>query len=833
MRMAILPVGMLALVTASWSASAGAQASVPDARIQALQQFSETQRARQAAERREAREWARRAGIPARRKLPGDRVLEIQRLAADAPPRFYITYNVDAADTVSTDELWPGGALGLSLDGTGMTVGEWDGGAIYAHPDFDTRLNQVDSPPEVSNHSTHVAGTLIAAGTYLLPEARGMAYAAELDAHDWNDDVAEMAAAAAAGLLVSNHSYGIAAGWLYIGDPEPETWWWIGGADPADVEDPHFGYYDAESATWDQLAIDAPGYLIVKAAGNDRTDIGPAPGEQYTVVDQDGNALFVSDLPRNADCSPGGYDCLPTHSVAKNILVVGAVDDVPGGYSPLTGAAAVTMAEFSGWGPTDDGRIKPDLVGNGVLLLSTWSELPFYAAAAGTSMAAPNVTGSLLLLQQHHENVNGSDQFLSAAALKALAIHTADEVGDARGPDYAHGWGLFNARTAAELISDEGAGHEIIEGVLSNGATDSIVFNAAGADTEVVATLVWADPPGTPVPLTVDAPDLMLVNDLDLRIIHNATTHEPWILDPANPANAATTGDNVRDNVEQVVVAEAGAGAYTIEVSHKGTLLDSDPQPYALIISEREPPPTGAVLVLDEGFDSGSLPDGWSVTTDSGIDWHIQTPIAEDVRYDNFTGGTGPFAMVDNQFSYITVTSLNAPPKDLSAHSAVVLKFRSYFAYDTFESIHVETSSDGGLTWQSAWSFQGFNPFPTEYVLDLSAALAGEPDARFRFRFDSEGFFSGDQWQVDDVRLEVYGGAAPDPGAMCSGADVDVQSHTFTGAVQCVATNSVQLHGGVVVADGASVVIDAPDVTLGPEFTVETGGALTVQPATE
>ena len=61
-------------------------------------------------------------------------------------------------------------------------------------------------------------------GEWLLPDSRGMAYAAHLNAYDWNSDTAEMASAAAGGLLVSNHSYGIAAGWLYIGGPPPDTW---------------------------------------------------------------------------------------------------------------------------------------------------------------------------------------------------------------------------------------------------------------------------------------------------------------------------------------------------------------------------------------------------------------------------------------------------------------------------------------------------------------------------------------------------------------------------------------------------------------------------------
>ncbi len=277
-------------------------------------------------DRKQAKEFARRAGIPVRRELPNGRVLELQRIAPGIGPVFYITNNVDAADTVSTDEVWPGGSAGLDLDGSGMNLAEWDGGAIFdEHPDFTGRLTQVDGATSVSNHSTHVAGTLIGGGEWFYAESRGMAYAAHLDAYDWNSDTAEMASAASNNLLISNHSYGIAAGWLYIGGPPPDTWWWIGGADPSDVEDPNFGYYDSETQLWDQIAYDAPYYLIVKAAGNDRTDIGPAPGELYSVIDQNGNFLFTSTLPRNADCAPAGYDCLPSASVAKNVLTVGVL----------------------------------------------------------------------------------------------------------------------------------------------------------------------------------------------------------------------------------------------------------------------------------------------------------------------------------------------------------------------------------------------------------------------------------------------------------------------------------------------------------------------------
>lgn len=725
--------------------------------------------------RRQAQEYARRVGIPVRRELPNGQVLELQRIDPDTGPVFYITNNLDAADTVSTDEVRPGGSAGLNLEGFGMTVAEWDAGAIYAHTDFIGRLTQMDGATEVKGHSTHVAGTLIGAGDGLEPRSRGMAYAAHLDAYDWNSDTAEMASAAAGGLLVSNHSYGIAAGWLYLGGVEPDEWWWIGGAADTDVEDPNFGYYDAESRLWDQIAYDAPYYLIVKAAGNDRSETGPAPDRPYWVIDQNGSFLFISTEPRNPDCAPAGYDCLPTHSVAKNILTVGAVDDVPGGYSPLSGPSSVVMSPFSSWGPTDDGRIKPDVVGNGVFLISAWHESPFYAAAAGTSMAAPNVTGSLLLLQEHYENIHGDGNFMRSATLKALAIHTADEAGSADGPDYEFGWGLMNTKNAARVITEDDIDHQIIEDSLADSAVDSVQISVTQENALVTATLVWMDRPGTVVAPALDPQDLMLVNDLDLRIKTGSSTYMPWVLNPAVPAAAATTGDNFRDNVEQVEVSGGGTGIYTIEVSHKGTLFNGENQDYTLIISVNTALPTGTGLLIDEDF-TGGLPAGWSVATDMGISWTIKTPILGDSRLDNLTGASGQFAMVDNGYAYETVTSLRTPVMDLSANNAAVLSFKSAYIYDFLESLNVDSSTDGGSNWSNLWQWQGFNPFPTQYALDLSAAIAGQPSVMLRFRFDSEGWIDGDYWQIDDVQLEVFGGDPPPgdpPGQASSPNPVD------------------------------------------------------------
>jgi hypothetical protein len=287
--------------------------------------------------------------------------------------------------------------------------------------------------------------------------------------------------------------------------------------------------------------------------------------------------------------------------VAKNVMTVAAVEDIVGGWVSSSGVAA---APFTSFGPPDDGRVKPDIAANGVSLTSTLhTSTTAYGSASGTSMAAPSVTGSLGVLIQHYRNLFGAFASFRAATLRALAIHTADEAGPNPGPDYAYGWGLMNTKKAADLISvhaDSGTAlRNIKETTLSNGDYIAFPVRAAGG-TPLKVTICWTDPPGTVPAKAVDANIAALVNDLDLRITDGTNTHYPWKLDPASPANAATnSGDNNRDNVEQVEIAAPTAGQeFLVTVTHKGTLKNAAgataPQALSIIVSgvvplEKEP----------------------------------------------------------------------------------------------------------------------------------------------------------------------------------------------------------------------------------------------------
>lgn len=494
----------------------------------------------------EAVEWAVQNGWPVTMEIDGF-LVEIQYIAENGRPQYYKTDNVNAAATISSNKVYPGGGAGLSLTGTGITVREWDGGNVLAtHQEFGGRVTNLNSSA-THYHSTHVAGTIMASG--FTASAKGMAYQASLRAFDWNSDESEMASEGASGALMSNHSYGFIRGWysgVWYGDPAIST-----------QEDYLFGFYDSYTRNWDQIAHNAPNFLICKSAGNDRGDSG-------------------SGYPPD-----GPYDCIGQQGVAKNVLTVGAVNDIAGGY---TNPGSVVMSSFSSWGPADDGRIKPDIVANGISLYSTDNTSnTSYLTLSGTSMSTPSACGSLALLQQHYYNLTGS--YMKSATLKAIVIQTADEAGPNTGPDYMFGWGLMNTKNAALKISEDQTANVIEELTLSNGGSYNRDVIALGTE-PLKVTIVWNDPAGTPPPAQLDPITPMLVNDLDLRITNGGDTYYPWKCNRDVPANAATNiAENNVDNVEVVYIASPSPGAtYTITVDHDGTLSGGS-QAYSIVIS--------------------------------------------------------------------------------------------------------------------------------------------------------------------------------------------------------------------------------------------------------
>lgn len=475
-------------------------------------------------------------GLKASEKKNNGAQIALKDIGTDGTPLYYTTLTDPASQTSRAHTLYEKGLLNLGLTGANMEVGVWDSGiALSSHQEFDVRAKNADNADEISLHATLVTGNLISAGVE--PNAKGVAYGAQALTHDWSRDKIEVAEAAANGLLLSNHSYGI------LSDRVPD---W------------YFGSYIKVTQDWDRIMYNAPYYLMVTAAGNAQKSYdNEAPS-----------------FGKTAD----GFDLLLGFTTTKNGLTIAGANTEIDGNGDLKKAS---VAGYSSFGPVDDGRVKPDLAGDGGDILSTSSVTnSSYQVSAGTSMAAPGVTGSLLLLQQYHEELFGS--YMKAATLKGLALHTADDV-DAKGPDYKMGWGVMNAKSAAEVLQNKEYTTLVNEESLSEGETYSITVMAMENE-PLVASISWTDPESEYVNRgDLNSTTAALVNDLDIRITKNDETHFPWRLNPAKANDAATKGDNKVDPFERVEVEDA-VGAYTITISHKGS-LKTGLQDFSLIVS--------------------------------------------------------------------------------------------------------------------------------------------------------------------------------------------------------------------------------------------------------
>ena len=452
------------------------------------------------------------------------------------------TANANSAITSRTNKLYNGGGLGLNVEGQGLIAYVWDNGAVRdSHVEFPNgKVTNMDSTNYLF-HATHVTGTIVAQGTS--SSAKGIAFNASAGAYDWNNDLSEMTIQVGGieSMLVSNHSY--------TRSPNPLPSWF-------------FGAYSSGARDYDEITFNSPYYLPVVAAGNSRNDYN--------------NSSISSHLGLK-----GGYDLIFGFQTAKNILTVGAINEVLN----YTNNWDVVMSDFSSWGPTDDGRIKPEIVTKGVQVFSTGhNSNTHYSNANGTSMASPAIAGNALLLQQHYENLNNS--FMKAATLKGLILHSADEAGANNGPDYEFGWGLINAQKAAMIISNVLNQNSLIQELtLNNNETKTIQIKASGNE-PLKVSISWTDKASTANNGVVDDQTLKLVNDLDLRVIKDNQTFFPWTLNPQEYwLPASNTTDNFRDNFERIDLTNPVAnGIYTIQISHKNS-LDGNLQTYSLIAS--------------------------------------------------------------------------------------------------------------------------------------------------------------------------------------------------------------------------------------------------------
>ena len=428
----------------------------------------------------------------------------------------------------------------VGLNGSGHSVTVADSGIDRDHGDFDGRIQHVESviwgdtstEDEHSGHGTHVACTVLGNGSR--GGYAGVAPQATLRFQAMEDDSSGNFGGVSMDTLIRKG---------YEGNSYIHTNSW--------GMDGYYGEYttsseDADSRTsqYDQF-WSYDGMLVLVSAGNDGPD----------------------------------SDTITPPATAKNIVAVG-------NHHNRGGGAPSTLSDGSSRGPTDDGRIKPDVTAPGSWVRScrsqdaddtsgsTWTS-QWYLEYSGTSMAAPNAAGASVLIREYLMEVAGRPS-PQGALIKGMLILGAEDTGSRDIPNMNEGWGRVNL--ANSLIPGTDTGVWVDDrNTIRSGQTREYEFNLSRGNTPFKAVLTWSDYPGSTWSST------QLQNNLDMVI----TAPDGTIYKGNDFANGrSTTGgdaDNV-NNVEVVLIDQADSGVWSVritDVAHGGQRSD---QPFALAV---------------------------------------------------------------------------------------------------------------------------------------------------------------------------------------------------------------------------------------------------------
>ncbi|MCK5216878.1 MAG: PGF-pre-PGF domain-containing protein [Methanosarcinales archaeon] len=461
------------------------------------------------------------------------------------------------------------------LNGSGQIVAVADTGLdtgvndASMHDDFEGRIIEIydtagdnNASDVYSGHGTHIAGSVLGDGSCSNGQFKGMAPQAELIfqaagfSNDWlnipnglNDLFLQ---AYDEGARIHTNSWG-------------------------SEEEIYYGTYTSESQIVDDFMWNHPDMLILMAAGNGG-------------VDSDSNGIIDLD----SICSP---------ATAKNCISVGSSENIRSNkldnYSTLNNGNTrfpsypinsdemanntEGLAAFSSRGPTDDGRIKPDVVAPGTYIISIKSSKAKstmgygdydanYTYGSGTSMSTPIVAGTAALIRQYY--MQNESITPTAALLKATIINGAYNmvpgqygIGQYKEiqtrPDNASGWGRIDIENSLFPASPRIMQyHDNIS--LNTSESWNAKYYSNNNSEPLQITLVWTDHPAIPSAAKT------LVNNLDLTVVGPAGTY-------------LGNGGDAINNVEQVELLTPVDGIYNITIT--GADIPHPPQPFALVIS--------------------------------------------------------------------------------------------------------------------------------------------------------------------------------------------------------------------------------------------------------
>ena len=428
----------------------------------------------------------------------------------------------------------------FNLDGSGVTVLVYDGGTARAsHDDFGGRLSVHDGSG-LADHATHVSGTVGGDGSASGGTFRGMAPGVNILSYGFQYDGSGIFLYTNPGDMENDYSEAINTLGADLSNNSIGTNTAINGF-PCEIT----GDYGITSVLID---------TIVRGDSSN-----PLFNTPFRIIWSNGNER------QTPNCGDLYFTTAPP-ACAKNHITIGALNSNDD-----------SMTGFSSWGPTDDGRIKPDVSApgcqsngdNGVTSTSSASDTA-YSVKCGTSMSGPTVAGLTALLLEDFRSQFPAQPDPRNSTVKALLANTAQDNGNP-GPDYQFGYGSVRIEATIDLLRSGG----FLEGSITQGETQFFQVQVDPGTPELRVTLAWDDVPGTP---NVDP---ALVNDVDLLISGPGGSFFPWTLNPGDPgANAIQSQPDHVNNIEQVLILNPTPGRWTIEVS--GFDVPSGPQPFSL-----------------------------------------------------------------------------------------------------------------------------------------------------------------------------------------------------------------------------------------------------------
>ncbi len=334
---------------------------------------------------------------------------------------------------------------------------------------------------------------------------------------------------------------------------------------------------------------------------------GDSKGTDKWSIWADTNVYYCGQIYVGA-AGNGGDTCgdcsIVAPACAKNVITVGAVKDY--GYESVD-----DITSESSRGPTDDGRIKPDLVAPGEFITSCdASDNDGYIIYSGTSQSAPHVTGAIATLLEHYPELKGHPDRVKAVLMSSALLHGGTPGSN---PVNTYGLGKINIFRTHWCAPDWKSGwrYGSLPSDKSWGYFDLTI--PSGTD-RLVLVLTWVEPPA---PLYDEH---AVLNDLDLYL-----DRAPFSGDGNSGEWQSISGC---DNVEYIIVENPAADTYRVKV-RAFDITTGDSQEYAVGYSIIKGDPTPTISMDTYSSDTYVKPDEvFRVSTDVTASDYIASGVA-------------------------------------------------------------------------------------------------------------------------------------------------------------------------------------------------------------